>query len=364
MYDNKKPTTVGGIPTGDMTESGNPSHNPDGTFGNEESVENKYGFDFDGSDTFDFLNNLNLDGAEEFDFLDDIDLNEQLETAIDRDYNSHLALKLGKEHYDKIIDLVSQCGNKNVIKFWKKYFSKIRISDANYKGRAHASGDFISLNIKNDAKGSSYQAPYEVFFHESGHAIDYTLFDNANIKNTNKIGTHFSDRYKDGLFPQTISNEINEMVKKTDFVLKQQFKENKDNPQWLYDNGFISKYAFENIQKSRVIPYYVKEMEYRKEYAYNKLKIDIMGNTTYMGRSNLSDIFEGATYGKIKMGVGHNNNYWKEGTVSGIKCNLAIEAFTEMFSSIITHKESINTIKKYLPKSYAVFEEMLEEMIK
>ena len=31
----KKPTTVGGSPTGDYTESGNPTHNPDGTFGSE-----------------------------------------------------------------------------------------------------------------------------------------------------------------------------------------------------------------------------------------------------------------------------------------------------------------------------------------
>ena len=31
----KKPTTVGGSPTGDYTESGNPTHNSDGTFGSE-----------------------------------------------------------------------------------------------------------------------------------------------------------------------------------------------------------------------------------------------------------------------------------------------------------------------------------------
>lgn len=35
----KKPTTVGGQPTGDITESGNPTHNSDGTFGSDSSKD-------------------------------------------------------------------------------------------------------------------------------------------------------------------------------------------------------------------------------------------------------------------------------------------------------------------------------------
>ena len=363
MYDNKKPTTVGGIPTGDMTESGNPTHNPDGTFGNEESVENKYGFDFDGYDTFDFLNNLNLDGAEEFDFLDDIDLNEQLETAIDRDYNSHLALKLGKEHYDKIIDLVSQCGNKNVIKFWKKYLNSIAIMDCSYKGRAHASGVGIYFNIENDSKGGSYLAPYEVFFHESGHAIDH-FAKNIDSQNMGSIGFKFSVNYKNGLFPKTIQNEINGMVLKKQSDMKEQLNEAIKDKDWIwfFDNGFISSSQLDKAF-SGIEPDFGK-IKISKERAYKKLAEEISKNTSFLERANLSDIFEGATYGKIDMGVGHGSTYWRNGTFFGVNHLLATEAFTEMFSSIITHKESINTIKKYLPKSYAVFEEMLEEMIK
>ena len=38
---------------------------------------------------------------------------------------------------------------------------------------------------------------------------------------------------------------------------------------------------------------------------------------------------------------------------------LGTEAFAEMLSATMSNPESLATIKKYLPKSYALFEEML-----
>ena len=363
MEDNKKPTTVGGQPTGDYTESGNPSHNPDGTFGSEENMQSDFTFDFDGSEKFEFLNNLNLDGAEEFDFLDDIDLEEQIGITIERNYNSHLALNLGKEHYDKIIDLVEQCGNNNIIKFWKKYFNSIVIMDCHYKERANASGVGIYFDIENDSKGSYYQTPYEVFFHESGHAIDY-FSKNIESQNMSYISFKFSVNYKNGLFPKTIQSEINEMVLKKQSDMKQQLNEAIKNKDWIwfFDNGFIYSWqldeAFSGIEPD------VKKIKISKERAYKQLAEEIRKNTSFLGRANLSDILEGATYGKISMGVGHGRPYWRDRTYLGANHALASEAFTEMFASYVTNKESLETIKKFLPKSHKIFEEMIEEMIK
>lgn len=365
MYDNKKPTTVGGIPTGDMTESGNPTHNPDGTFGNEESVENKYGFDFDGSDTFDFLNNLNLDGAEEFDFLDDIDLNEQLETAIDRDYNSHLALKLGKEHYDKITDLVEQCENNNIIKFWKKYHEKIVISETNFKGLAYSEGisGSIHFDINKDSNGNDWFSPYKTFFHEGGHNIDRNLYTfGMGEYTTGVFGWGYSTNYKNGLFPKTINEEVTQLVNEINKKLKEEFETNKKNPEWLLENYLISEYTYRRIKEyGASFDYYVPE-KWSKEFAYQKLEKETR-NLMPKSRIDLRDILMGATYGKI--GSGHKQKYWKDGNLGqGINENLAAEAFTEIFSSIIVQPESLEAIKKYLPKSYNIFEEMIENLVK
>lgn len=368
MEDNRKPTTVGGIPTGGMTESGNPSHNPDGTFGSEENMQSNFAFDFNGSEKFDFLNNLNLDGAEEFDFLDDIDLQNQIENTIERNYNSHLALRLGRDHYDKITDLVEQCGNNNVIKFWKKYYEGIVVRDAKYTGRAQSTSNGIYFNINKDSLGSSFLAPYETLFHEGGHAIDRNLREEKGLtQNTNYLGWHFSARYKDGLFPITIQNEINDLVKLKHEEMKLELQEAIKNKDWvwLYDNNLIYTWQFEETFNG-IEPKDFKKIKISKERAYAKVQEEIMKNTTYLGRANLSDMFEGATYGRIDMGVGHGKSYWRDGTPkdSGINTFLATEAFTEMFSSIIANKESLENIKKYLPKSYKVFEEMIEVLTK
>lgn len=68
---------------------------------------------------------------------------------------------------------------------------------------------------------------------------------------------------------------------------------------------------------------------------------------------DISDIFEGATKGKVIGTGGHSKNYWTTRSV-------AVEAFAEMFSATTTNPQSLGNIKKYFPKSYDVFNEMLK----
>ena len=83
-----------------------------------------------------------------------------------------------------------------------------------------------------------------------------------------------------------------------------------------------------------------------------------------LSKADLSDILEGATGAKIKCGFGHGAKYWKDRTFGGVQSGLATEAFAEMVDSTMACPESLETIKKYLPKSYAVFSEMLAELLK
>ena len=359
MEDIKKPTTVGGVPTGDMTDSGNPTHNPDGTFGSRENMSSK--FNFDEADDFDFLNNLDLDGSEEFDFLDDIDLKEDIDSNVPRDYNSSIAKGVGREHYEKIHDIIDNCDNVNIKKIFKKYENLINYEHSTK--RAHQYFDTIYLNIEQDSKGSSYQKPYEIFFHEIGHGFDFkNRYNSNNLKTIRRNMSCFSSSYKDGLFPNTIKQEVKEMVDKVDKEFKMEFKVNKNNYQWLLKNGFISSWKYGYLEKSNFVPDFLG-IKYSKEYAYEKIKKELK-QIPLMERANFSDMLEGATYCKLKLGVGHSTNYYRKGNNNGINESLATEAFTEMMASVLVNNESLQTIKKYLPKSYSVFEEMLEALAK
>ena len=191
---------------------------------------------------------------------------------------------------------------------------------------------------------NTWDKPNQTLFHESGHFIDRIARDK--VKDTTELTWHFSSAYKDGLFPKTITDEVNKAVNKLDKELKQIFK-NHDR-EWLIANGYLSKYSY-NSTYSKAIAY---------SYYGKQIKNDI-GSTNAI--SDLSDILEGATRGKISLGFGHGKSYWE-----GSRHNemLGTEAFAEMIDSTMAAPESLEAIKKYLPESYSLFEEMLKELLK
>ena len=117
--------------------------------------------------------------------------------------------------------------------------------------------------------------------------------------------------------------------------------------------------AYDNQLKQE---YKARGEKYYKVYAYKALENEIRAYNSY-ARADLSDILEGATGGKVQCGYGHGTKYWKDRTIGGISDGLATEAFAEMTDSTMSNPESLELIKKYLPKSYKIYEKMLEVML-
>ena len=268
-----------------------------------------------------------------------------------RDYDSDLAQNFGKDHYDGMHDLIDSCVNDDLRDVWDGYEGDVLVGDAAYSGHEHykPSTGKIYLNGPRDAKGSTWQAPYQVTFHESGHSIDYL----ANARAGGSKYQTFSYTYENNKFGDTIKSEIDDIVNKYDKELKVSFKEHADDIEWLHDNDFISDWNY-NFYKDYG-SWISGKPKYSKSYAYKALEKEIRLLDS-MSRSDLSDIVEGATKGKIKCGFGHGNSYWKD------ESNLPTEAFAEMLDSEMTNPQSLETIKKYLPKSYEVFCELLKVM--
>jgi len=277
-------------------------------------------------------------------------------TMIKRDYQTELAQKFGSEHYDAMHDLIDSCENPSLQKVWEQYESDIKVGDAKYKGHEYCSGSRIYVNGARDAKGNTWQAPYQVSFHESGHAIDSLAASQAS-----GVGHHYSSRYKDGLFPQTIKDEVQEWVNKKAEVIKQAFKDHKGDWEWLYNAGYISKSNYDFY--TRYGRWLSGEPKYSKSIAYSAVEKEVKALSP-LQKADLSDILEGATGAKISCGFGHGASYWKQRTYLGVSDGLATEAFAEMIDSAMSCPESLETIKKYLPKSYAIFEEMIAALVK
>ena len=272
-----------------------------------------------------------------------------------RNHSGELAKGFGSTHYDAMHDIIDKCDNETLRGVWDKFEDELRVGDAHKKGGAYAMGKNLYLDIDKCAKGNSYDKPFQVVFHEAGHGIDSACRGLA--KESGVFASHFSGAYKGGLFPQTIKDEVNDLVNAYDKKLKQAFKDHAKDAKWFYDNGFISKRNYDWVLDGTysvdvVIP------KYRKSFAYNALQKEINGYNSY-ARADLSDILEGATGAKIQCGYGHGASYWRDRTIGGISDGLATEAFAEMTDSTFANPESLELIKKYLPKSYKLYEEML-----
>ena len=245
-----------------------------------------------------------------------------------RNYSGELAKGFGKTHYDALHDIIDKSNNANLKAVWDRYENELMVGDAHKKGGAYAMGRSLYLDIDKCAMGNSYDRPYQVVFHEAGHGLDSAC--RKLVNESGVFASHFSGAYKSGVFPQTIKDEVMDLVNAYDKQLKQEYK--------------------------------ARGEKYYKVYAYKALENEIRAYNSY-ARADLSDILEGATNGKVQCGYGHGAKYWKDRTIGGISDGLATEAFAEMTDSTMSNPESLELIKKYLPKSYKIYEKMLEVML-
>ena len=99
-----------------------------------------------------------------------------------------------------------------------------------------------------------------------------------------------------------------------------------------------------------------KKSSVRKFNAYKAIADELKAQRL-IAVADCMDMFEGATKGAVTTYVGHGKSYWNNQ-------NVGVEAFAEMFDATINNPESLATIQKYFPKSYEIFIECLEKIVK
>ena len=166
---------------------------------------------------------------------------------------------------------------------------------------------------------SSYQRKGTVFFHEYGHNLD-NFFGGY----TTSSNDYLSIKYQNGIFGKMIEQESEEAIK-----------------QWYAQSGM--KEAITDRKVGKAFAQWVK-------------------NTyTIYERGDISDMFERYMCKAYKVdfpfGVGHGYVYAMNSGAT------EKEAFAEMFSAMVTGNDSLPLIKKFFPKSYKIFEDMLGSVV-
>lgn len=255
-----------------------------------------------------------------------------------------LSKAYGEEHVKSLNLLLKNNASEDLRNVWGQYEKDLRVNDANYTGGAHFSSyeGGIKLNLELDAKGSSWSKPYQTTFHEFGHQIDF-------LANGRKHGEYYSTAFEGGVFPQTIYAEVKGWLYSIEKRLKEGFTSAKDKGQFLADERLINEWEASTINRLGA--------KWSKRYAYKALQNELM-RIDMVNRSALSDIIEGVTKAKVSAGFGHGAQYWRDRPYG-----VENEAFAE-FWECVANPSQWETIKKHLPKSVAVFERMIKELVK
>ena len=256
---------------------------------------------------------------------------------------SNLFKNYGSEHYQAMHMALLENGDEDLTRVWAQNEAELVVNSTNYKKGAHFSSSEggIKIDLEKDVKGSYWSKPYQTSFHELGHNLDYILGGKDKY-------TYYSTLYKDGLFAKTIREEISNRMNEINERIKKGFKAAEDKGQYLFEQGVITESS---------IKYFQNETRYKKRWGQRVFYNELM-KIEPVKRSALSDIIEGVTEGAIQAGFGHGKAYWKK-RPSGVER----EAFAEFWESVV-NPEQWEVLKEYLPKSTAIFKEMIKEAIK
>ena len=212
----------------------------------------------------------------------------------------------------------------------------------------------VRLNLERVFSKDGLRPQGTTWFHEFGHMVD-------------GLNSNISETYKGGVFAKTIKKEANAYIDARNKEMREGFKRAKAAKDlgWLEANGYISKWKVDYLRKHPDnVAEAISSLKHTKADAYRSVASEIceMSNAD---KADLSDLFSGATLNKCKDGWYHERDYWRpKGSGEDFTLmRLSHEGFAEFFSAHTANQESLDVLRKYLPESTKIFEEMLEELI-
>lgn len=247
--------------------------------------------------------------------------------------------------------------DENVRQVYLGYESMFKLLDGNWQKTAQydPAANGVRLNLAKVFATNGDRPQGTTWFHEFGHMVD-------------SLSGDVSETYKDGVFAKTIQSEANAYIDARNKQLRAGFKRavaEKDTD-WLVANGYMSSWKAEYIRENPDMEKTaLAALKHTKTYAYRAVADEIRSMNDAQ-KADLSDLFGGATVCKCEDGWGHEKTYWRPKlSQKGYELKpLAHEGFAEFFSAYTANPESLEMLRKYLPESTKIFEEMIEEVLR
>ena len=239
---------------------------------------------------------------------------------------------------------------------WNEFADNFKILSGGGKGAYYsASQSGVKLSINSASKGSSYQTPYQVVFHEYGHSIDWEL--NRKYGNGKRLES-FTKNYKDGIFGKTIQEEATATFEK--FATDRGLVSLPNKGTVMADaESMVRRGLLRNDEKTDWVKEQLQKVSINRVDAEKEFCKYIKEKYTLLQRTDISDMFESIMKTvDYPFGVGHGSRYWRKNGETYIACGQ--EAFAEMYSAVIANKESWEVIQEFFPKSVKIFREMID----
>lgn len=212
----------------------------------------------------------------------------------------------------------------------------------------------VRLNLERVFSKDGLRPQGTTWFHEFGHMVD-------------GLNSNISETYKGGVFAKTIKKEANAYIDARNKEMREGFKKavEAEDLDWLLSNGYLEKWRVDFLRKNpERIDLALSTLHHSKKDAYRSVA-DEIGKMGHAQKADLSDLICGATLNKCEDGWYHDRGYWRpKGSGEDFTLmRLSHEGFAEFFSAHTANPESLDVLRKYLPESSKIFEEMLEELI-
>lgn len=255
------------------------------------------------------------------------------------------------------IEAILNRSDEKVRQVYLGYESMFKLLDGNWQKTAQydPAANGVRLNLAKVFATNGDRPQGTTWFHEFGHMVD-------------SLSGDVSETYKDGVFAKTIQSEANAYIDARNKQLRAGFKRavaEKDTD-WLVANGYMSSWKAEYIRENPDMEKTaLAALRHTKTYAYRAVADEIRSMNDAQ-KADLSDLFGGATVCKCEDGWGHEKTYWRPKlSQKGYELKpLAHEGFAEFFSAYTANPESLEMLRKYLPESTKIFEEMIEEVLR
>ena len=255
---------------------------------------------------------------------------------------------------------------------WIKYLDQYKIVDTTLTDdkNAYFSLDTNGISICEEKIKTDKRGFLNSFFHECGHAIDFSCREDKENR-----CIHFSDTYKYNelktLDECNASDVRNSFYKMIDTIYDSSSNEEKIIEEESYENWSDEK---KDKIKEETVKHLLLENQEKPSEEVRRLKRKVDGKYSELFVSSdgkcVSDIYQAHTdfyIGGYGTHYVENPLYWfKEDENTGKKYRYRTsnaECFAEYYSiNMVNDTAAIETTKKYLPESYSCMDEMIKGM--